>query len=101
MGQVMMLMRMARLMRILRLVKLIKAVRPLYLLVTGVINALQGVLWVLVLTITVLYAMGIMATRLIGHGMLFPEGDVPEAILVPFQTVPDSMFTLFRVMSGA
>jgi len=100
-GQVMMLMRMLRLMRILRLVKLVKSVRPLFILVTGVLAALQGVMWVLVLTITVLYAMGIMATRLIGHGMLFPEGHVPDDILVPFRTVPDSMFTLFRVMSGA
>jgi len=102
MGQVMMLMRMARLMRILRLVKLIKAVRPLYLLVTGVLNALQGVLWVLVLTVTVLYAMGIMATHLIGHGMVFPPGhEVPDDIVHPFRSVPASMFTLFRQMSGA
>jgi len=101
-GQVMMLMRMMRLMRILRLVKLVKSVRPLFILVTGVLSALQGVAWVLVLTVVVLYAMGIMATRLIGHGMLFPAGaDIPESILIPFQTVPDSMFTLFRVMSGA
>merc|ERR1719329_1207099 len=89
-AQVMMLVRMLRLVRILRLVKLIKSVRPLYILVTGVIAALQGVIWVLILTITVLYAAAILSTRLIGHGMLFSEG-----------AVPDSMFTLFRVMSGA
>merc|ERR1719464_1000434 len=69
-GQVMMLMRMLRLMRILRLLKLIKAVRPLYILVAGVLAAIQGVMWCLVLTLMVLYTMAILATRLIGHGLL-------------------------------
>jgi len=101
-GQAMMLMRMLRLMRILRLVKLVKAVRPLYILVTSILVALQGVAWVLVLTVVVLYAMGIVSTRLIGHGMLFAaDAHVPDHVLAPFKTVPESMFTLFRVMSGA
>merc|ERR1719172_377244 len=100
-SQVMMLMRMLGLMRILRLVKLVKSVRPLYILVTGVLAAVQGVAWVLVLTVVTLYAAGILATRLLGHGLLFPPGvEVPDAAKV-FKTVPDSMFTLFRVMSGA
>merc|ERR1719238_2530363 len=73
-SQVMMLMRMLRLMRILRLVKLIKSVRPLYILVTGVVAAFQGVFWVLVLTVVTLYAVGILATRLIGHGLVFAPG---------------------------
>lgn len=101
-SQVMMLMRMLRLMRILRLVKLVKTVEPLYILVTGVAAAVQGVIWVLILTIVILYAISIMATRLIGHGLIF-EGataDIPEGVSV-FATVADSMFTLFRVMSGA
>lgn len=101
-GQAMMLMRMMRLMRILRLAKLVKSVRPLYILITSVLAALQGVAWVLVLTIVVLYAMGIVSTRLIGHAMIFPDkADIPNDVLMPFRTVPDSMFTLFRIMSGA
>jgi len=101
-GQAMMLVRMMRLLRILRLVKLVKSVRPLYILVTSMVAACQGVAWVLVLTLVVLYALGIMSTRLIGHGMLLPrEADIPEHVIKPFLTVPDSMFTLFRVMSGS
>merc|ERR1719482_913406 len=100
-SQVMMLMRMLRLMRILRLVKLVKSVRPLYILVTGVVAAFQGVIWVLVLTVVTLYAAGILATRLLGHGLVFPPGmPIPRSVYV-FRTVPDSMFTLFRFMSGA
>merc|ERR1719472_167124 len=73
-SQVMMLMRMLRLMRILRLVKLVKSVRPLYVLVTGVVAAFQGVIWVLVLCVVMLYAAAILSTRLIGHGLVFPPG---------------------------
>lgn len=105
-SQFMMLMRMIRLLRILRLIRIIKAVRPLYELVTGVMDALQGVGWVLVLTLVVLYCLGILATRLIGHGLIFgvPEDEAPQLMKleeVPFRSVPESMFTLFRVMSGA
>eukprot|EP00913_Durusdinium_trenchii_P018620 g17498.t1 len=101
-GQLMMLMRLLRLLRILRLAKLVKSVRPLYILVVSVTAAVQGVVWVLVLTVVTLYAMGILTTRLIGHKMIFDSDQaVDEALISPFKTVPDSMFTLFRVMSGA
>merc|ERR1719261_1234554 len=70
-SQVMMLMRMLRLMRILRLVKLVKSVEPLYILVVGISAAVQGVIWVLLLTIVILYAIAIISTRLIGHGLVF------------------------------
>lgn len=105
-GLFIILMRSLRLARILRLARLVKAVRPLFLLVTGVMAALQGVFWVLVLTITCLYGMGIMSTRLIGHGMIFESPELfqeleDQGFVVPFKTVPDSMFTLFRVMCGA
>jgi len=100
-SQIMMLMRMLRLMRILRLVKLVKSVRPLYILVTGVVAAFQGVFWVLVLTIVTLYAVAILSTRLLGHGLVFPPGTpLPKSVVI-FKTVPDSMFTLFRFMSSA
>jgi len=98
-SQLMMLMRLLRLMRILRLIKLVKSVRPLYVLVTSVTAAVQGVFWVLVLTLVTIYAIAILATRLIGHGVIFSEVH-PDGVEV-FSTVPNSMFTLFRVMSGA
>merc|ERR1719183_1482233 len=98
----MMLMRMLRLLRILRLAKLVKSVRPLYVLVTSVVSAFQGVVWVLILTVVTLYAMGILTTSLIGHGMMFPPGtDISPELVDPWRTAPESMFTLFGVMSGA
>merc|ERR1740138_1143211 len=81
-SQVMMLMRMLRLMRILRLVKLVKSVRPLFILVTGVVAAFQGVFWVLVLTVVTLYAAGILTTRLLGHGLFFSDGEVPKSVYI-------------------
>jgi len=101
-GQAMRIVRIVRLVRILRLVKLVKFVRPLLFMIVGVIAALQGVVWVLILTVVCLYAAGIVTTRLIGHKMIFPpDMDLPEGLLKPWLTVPESMFTLFRVMSGS
>jgi len=101
-GQVMMMMRMLRLMRILRLAKLVKSVRPLYILVVSVCAAVQGVVWVLVLTLATLYAMGIFATKLIGQGLMFQDLDnVEYTTRFPFRSVSNSMFTLFRLMSGS
>jgi len=100
-GSMMTLMRLLRLMRILRLVKLVKFVTPLYILVVGVLNAVQGVFWVLVLTLAVIYAAGIVACRLIAHGLVYPDpDDIPVEVQHAFGTVPESMFTLFRVMCG-
>mmetsp|Transcript_109253 Transcript_109253/g.216997 ORF Transcript_109253/g.216997 Transcript_109253/m.216997 type:complete len:752 (-) Transcript_109253:65-2320(-) len=101
-SKVMMLMRMLRLFRILRLVKLVKSVRPLFILVTSIVSAFQGVVWVLVLTVITLYGMAIITTSLIGKKMAFPaENDISDEIISPFRSVPESMFTLFRVMSSA
>lgn len=99
-GQMVVLMRMLRLLRILRLAKLVKAVRPLYVLVASIVAALQGVAWVFLLTLTLLYAMAIVTTRLAGHGLIWPNGNEPEEIMQSFRTVADSMFTLFRLMTG-
>lgn len=92
--------RMLRLLRVLRLVKMVKMIRPLYILVSGVASALQGVFWVLALVFVAIYAMGIVATQLVGHGMMFDDEPGPE-VTTPFATVSASMFTLFRSMSGA
>jgi len=105
----MMLMRMLRLLRILRLLRLVKTVRPLYTLAQGVLAAMQGMFWVLVLTSMTLYAFAILATKLIGHGLLFTliEGNLIEdkaemidGIKAVFGTVSGSMFVLFQVMNG-
>lgn len=102
-GQWMMLLRMLRLLRVLRLVRLVKAVRPLFNLVMGILSTMQGIGWVLLLTIVTLYAMGITATRLIGHGAIFTQSDGLDhwEVIKPFASVPDSMFILFKIMNGA
>lgn len=100
-GQMIMLMRTLRLMRLLRLLRLVKAVRPLYVLAMGVLEAMQSMIWVLVLTIVALYSFAIITTRLIGHGSLAASPqDIPPRARELFKTVADSMFTLFAVMNG-
>jgi voltage-gated sodium channel len=79
-GQIMMMLRMARLLRMLRLIRLIKSIPPLYVLVQGIAKAMQGMAWVVVLTVLLLYICALLAVKLIGHGLLFPGGKAPEDI---------------------
>jgi hypothetical protein len=98
-GQFMMILRLARLLRILRLVRLIKSIPPLYTLVVGIIQAMQGRIWVMVLTIVVLYAIGLLCVKLIGHGLVF-GGEAPMEVQEIFPTVTQACFVLFKAMNG-
>lgn len=98
-GEIMTTLRMARLLRILRLVRLVKNVPPLFTLIVGIMQAMQGMAWVLVLTAVFLYAFALLGVRLIGHGLLF-GGRAPPDVAAIFPSVPQSMFVLFKVMNG-
>eukprot|EP00928_Gymnodinium_smaydae_P023849 TRINITY_DN19515_c0_g3_i1.p1 TRINITY_DN19515_c0_g3~~TRINITY_DN19515_c0_g3_i1.p1 ORF type:complete len:688 (+),score=206.52 TRINITY_DN19515_c0_g3_i1:272-2335(+) len=101
MGQIMNLLRTARLLRILRLVRLVRGIPPLFLLIIGIVEAMRGMFWVLVLTSVVLYVFGLLSVKLLGHGLVFggPES-TPEVIKNTFPDVPQSMFVLFMAMIG-
>lgn len=93
--------RMMRLLRIIRLLKLVKAVLPLYSLAMGMLRALQGVFWVMVLTFVTLYAYSILMTHLIGHGLVVTAAaSGSDAARELFGNVPASMYQLFKVMNG-
>lgn len=93
------LFRMLRLMRVLRLVRLVREIRPLYKLLNGIIQAMDGLKWVLFLTALLLYAMAILITSLVGHGLLYGEDDIPDHAQEIFGTVVESMFSLFKLMN--
>lgn len=105
-GVMVLLMRLLRLFRVVRLFRLVKIIRPLYTLAQGILEALQGMFWVLVTMALLFYAMGILCTRLLGHRLILPrqassavEEEV-DKIASLFRTVPYSMYILFETMSG-
>jgi hypothetical protein len=101
-GVVFMLMRMLRLFRIVRLFRLLRIVRPLFELAMGIMEALQGMGWVLVLLMMMLYACSILCTRLIGKSdiMTGAASEEVDEIKKMFGSVFDSMFTLFGTISS-
>ncbi|CAJ1382521.1 unnamed protein product [Effrenium voratum] len=50
-GTVMNMLRVMRLVRLLRLIRLVRSVPPLYNLLKGILEAMQGMLWLLILTV--------------------------------------------------
>merc|ERR1740138_1496747 len=92
MGQIMTTLRLARLLRILRLVRLVKNIPPLFTLIVGILQAMQGMAWVLVLTAVFLYAFALFKVM---------NGDT-EPVEPLFQALPISKlgFVLYMVVSS-
>mmetsp|Transcript_132362 Transcript_132362/g.411452 ORF Transcript_132362/g.411452 Transcript_132362/m.411452 type:complete len:797 (-) Transcript_132362:94-2484(-) len=99
MGSVVVLLRMARLLRVLRLVRLVRQVPQLFTLLSGIAQAMAGMVWVLILTLVVLYFFALLSVKLFRDGMAY-DGDAPRDVQDLFHSVPDSIFVLFTVMDG-
>jgi len=99
-SEVLTILKMMRLLRVLRLVRLLRTIKPLYQLLTGIIEALMAMQYVMVLTVLVLYAGAITWTTLIGHGLLTGHSEEEEEDEKYFKSVPESLFSLFKLMNG-
>lgn len=96
-GSLLPLFRMMRLLRVLRLLRLLKLCKPLYKLSIGILEAMHSMHWVLLFTAIILYACGILYRSVVGCGILL-TGHQDAAR--DFNSVPQSMFHLFRLMNG-
>lgn len=77
-----------RALRILRVLRLISVVPSLRRVIGGLISALPGMGSIVVLMALVFYVFGVMATKL--YGATFPDW---------FGTLPQSLYTLFQIMT--
>jgi len=98
-GQAMNILRMLRLVRLLRLIRLVRGVPQLYNLLKGIIEAMQGMLWLLVLTTAVIYIIALVVMMLWGKDGLVTADDSQE-IRDVFPSVGKTMWTLFMAMNG-
>lgn len=92
------LLRIFRLLRVLRLYRLLTSVRALKKLVLGIADAMQGTIWVIILTFLVLYIFAIVFTTLVGRGIVVDKVDHKEAVDT-FGTVEMSLYMLFKLMN--
>merc|ERR550514_1520582 len=76
------LLRMFRLVRILRLVRLVKSIPKLYNLLSGITEAVQAMKYVVVLTVIVIYAFGLLCTSLVR------QGNIPHSVGFNVRPVP-------------
>merc|ERR1719203_964869 len=70
--------RIFRLLRVLRLYRLLTFCKSLKKLVLGIADAMQGTIWVIILTFVVLYIFAIVFSTLVGSGIVF-DGATPAA----------------------
>lgn len=85
--------------RLLRLIRLVRGVPQLYNLLKGIIEAMQGMLWLLVLTTAVIYIIALVVMMLWGKDGLVTADDSQE-IRDVFPSVGKTMWTLFMAMNG-
>jgi len=104
-GKLFPLLRMVRLLRVLRILRRLECLRPLYTLAVGLVEAMQSVQWVLVMTVIGLYAAGIVYRNVMdesgcteGAGTTCTGASWCAQAL--FSSVPQAMFHLFRMMNG-
>jgi hypothetical protein len=88
-----------------RFVRLIRIVPALKELAHGVMDAIQGLFWVLCFMLLLIYAIAILCTRLIGHfdasSLDDPQQQAEvEEVQAMFRDVRTSMFYLFETMSS-
>jgi len=89
---------------LMRFFRLIRIVPSLNELARGVMDAIQGLFWVLLFMLLLIYAVAILCTRLLGHfdasGMEPQQREEVEEVQKMFAKVPTSMFYLFETMSS-
>lgn len=96
-GRGLALLQVLRLLRVLRLVRLLKGIKPLYKVMLGVTEALEGMEWVFLLTFILLYASAILFTSLVGCGLI--DDDESRGAKETFGSVSKSMLALFKLMN--
>jgi voltage-gated sodium channel len=96
--------RVTRLARIVRVIRVVRFVQALRTLVNSILSTLRSLFWAMVLLGMIIYVFGIIFTH--GVSIHFDKKlrdggeDVPPDVLEFWCTVPRSLFTLFKSVSG-
>mmetsp|Transcript_34338 Transcript_34338/g.74182 ORF Transcript_34338/g.74182 Transcript_34338/m.74182 type:complete len:356 (+) Transcript_34338:118-1185(+) len=97
--QAMRMLRMLRLMRVLRVIRLFRMFQQLFLIMQAFGKAFQIVLLMGLLVLILDYVCAIMLTQSIGHQTDMWQGEDQEKVQAWFGSIPNSMQTLFLVMT--
>jgi hypothetical protein len=96
--RVMVVLRIFRLFRLCRILRLLRAFKELWLLVKGLMEAMKTLVWTALLLFIILYMASIFIVQIVGENSE-AWGDDQEQIEEWFGGMPESMFTLFQVMT--
>jgi hypothetical protein len=93
--------RISRLLRVLRMARVVRFVRPLRVLIHSMLTTVKSLVWIFLLVVLVLYFFAILFTQGVSDFLISDSHARMNSPLVTFWgTLPDSMLTLFKVMTG-
>jgi len=98
-GEALRFLRLFRLVRLLRLVRLVRSLPPLFNLLVGILRAMQGMLWIGILTLVSIYVLALLCIKLVGPRGLVMNDSVPDEVQC-FPTSGRTMWLLFLAMNG-
>lgn len=93
------LLRITRIIRIVRLVRVVRFVRALRTLVYSIVVTLKSLLWALLLLLIINYIFGIVFTQAVTH-QIENQTEIDQFVMLYWSSLPRSMFTLFKTVSG-
>jgi voltage-gated sodium channel len=96
--RVMAVLRIFRLFRLCRILRLLRAFKELWLLVKGLMEAMKTLVWTALLLFIILYMASIFIVQMVGENAE-DWGEDRAQIEEWFGGMPESMFTLFQVMT--
>jgi len=91
------LLRTMRLLKLVKVLRLVKMFSSLYVICSGVTDALRPLLWVCLLICIVLYVAAVFVTVTVGHNPVYDSGDFDRKRY--FGSIVRSMFTLFQIVT--
>lgn len=96
-----------RMLWLLRFVRLLRVFRGMHEVAMGIVDAMQGLAWVLVFEFLMLYILAVLCTRLIGHKELLialghstVTSKAGDEVVEKFASVGASMYILFQTMTA-
>jgi len=95
--------RVLRMLRLVRLVRLLRMFRELWLIVSGMIDSLKTIVWVVILLCVIVFVVGVFFTQVVGKldggDEVYDYSNTYWKRADYWGTVPRSMYTMFQVMT--
>lgn len=96
--------RILRLVRTIRIIRVLHCFRELRMVVSGIMNSLAALIWLVLVLILIMYIFAVYITQIVSDHITENEesisGDLRRRLLLLYGNIPVTLFTLYQSISG-